>query len=146
MRPNMRPTEKTDPKGALNDLSAYMRRSLGVVILALVLAALSAVLTIIGPDQVGKIATIMSDGLLGGIDLAAIARVGILLAVIYGLSALFGFIQHYIMASVTLKMSYRMRAELSEKSTGCRRNTSTFMHRAIFSAASPTMSPRSSRD
>ena len=111
MRPNMRPTEKTDPKGALNDLSAYMRRSLGV----LVLAALSAVLTIIGPDQVGKIATIMSDGLLGGIDLAAIARVGILLAVIYGLSALFGFIQHYIMASVTLKMSYRMRAELSEK-------------------------------
>lgn len=115
MRPNMRPMEKTDLKGALNDLSTYMRKSLGVVVLALVLAALSAVLTIIGPDQVGKIATIMSDGLLGGIDFAAIARVGILLAVIYGLSALFGFIQHYIMASVTLKMSYRMRAELSEK-------------------------------
>ena len=115
MRPNMRPMEKTDLKGALNDLSTYMRKSLGVVVLALVLAALSAVLTIIGPDQVGKIATIMSDGLLGGIDLAAIARVGILLAVIYGLSALFGFIQHYIMASVTLKMSYRVRAELSEK-------------------------------
>ena len=115
MRPNMRPMEKTDLKGALNDLSTYMRKSLGVVVLALVLATLSAVLTIIGPDQVGKIATIMSEGLLGGIDLAAIARVGILLAVIYGLSALFGFIQHYIMASVTLKMSYRMRAELSEK-------------------------------
>ena len=115
MRPNMRPMEKTDLKGALNDLSTYMRKSLGIVVLALVLAALSAVLTIIGPDQVGKIATIMSDGLLGGIDFAAIARVGILLAVIYGLSALFGFIQHYIMASVTLKMSYRMRAELSEK-------------------------------
>ena len=115
MRPNMRPMEKTDLKGALNDLSTYMRKSLGVVVLALVLAALSAVLTIIGPDQVGKIATIMSEGLLGGIDLAAIARVGILLAVVYGLSALFGFIQHYIMASVTLKISYRMRAELSEK-------------------------------
>ena len=115
MRPNMRPTEKTDLKGALRDLSAYMRKSLGVVILALVLAALSAVLTIIGPDQVGKIATLMSDGLLSGIDLAAVASVGILLAVIYGLSAIFGFIQHYIMASVTLKMSYRMRGELSEK-------------------------------
>ena len=115
MRPNMRPMEKTDLKGALNDLSTYMRKSLGVVVLALVLAALSAVLTIIGPDQVGKIATIMSEGLVGGIDLAAVARVGVLLAVIYGLSALFGFIQHYIMASVTLKMSYRIRAELSEK-------------------------------
>ena len=115
MRPNMRPTEKTDLKGALRSLTVYLQKSLGVILLALVLAALSAVLTIIGPDQVGKIATIMSDGLLGGIDLAAIARVGILLAVIYGLSALFGFIQHYIMASVTLKMSYRMRGELSEK-------------------------------
>lgn len=34
---------------------------------------------------------------------------------IYGLSALFSFTQHYIMSVVTLKMSYRMRAELSEK-------------------------------
>ena len=115
MRPNMRPTEKTDLKGALRSLTVYLQKSLGVILLALVLAALSAVLTIIGPDQVGKIATLMSEGLVGGIDLAAVARVGVLLAVIYGLSALFGFIQHYIMASVTLKMSYRMRAELSEK-------------------------------
>ena len=115
MRPNMRPTEKTDLKGALRSLTVYLQKSLGVILLALVLAALSAVLTIIGPDQVGKIATLMSEGLVGGIDLAAVARVGVLLAVIYGLSALFGFIQHYIMASVTLKMSYRMRGELSEK-------------------------------
>ena len=115
MRPNMRPMEKTDLKGALRSLTVYLQKSLGVILLALVLAALSAVLTIIGPDQVGKIATLMSEGLVGGIDLAAVARVGVLLAVIYGLSALFGFIQHYIMASVTLKMSYRMRGELSEK-------------------------------
>ena len=115
MRPNMHPIEKTDLKGALNSLRSYMHKSVGLIAAALVLAALSAVLTIVGPDQVGKIATLMSDGLLSGIDLAAVARVGILLAVIYGLSALFGFIQHYIMATVTLKMSYRMRAELSEK-------------------------------
>ena len=92
-----------------------MRSQLGLIITALVLAALSAVLTIIGPDKVGEIATIMSDGLLTGIDLAAIARVGAFLAAIYVASALFGFIQHYIMAVVTLKMSYRMRGELSEK-------------------------------
>ena len=115
MRPNMRPMEKTDLKGALRSLTVYLQKSLGVILLALVLAALSAVLPLIGPDQVGKIATLMSEGLVGGIDLAAVARVGVLLAVIYGLSALFGFIQHYIMASVTLKMSYRIRAELSEK-------------------------------
>ena len=107
--------KNSNPVGALKRTGAYMSSSMGIIIFALVLAALSAVMTIIGPDKIGKMATIMSDGLLGGIDLAAIARVGILLAVIYGLSALFGFIQHYIMASVTLKMSYRMRAELSEK-------------------------------
>ena len=92
-----------------------MKSSLGVIALALVLAALSAVMTIIGPDKIGKMATIMSDGLFTGIDLAAIAKIGVFLAVIYCLSALFGFIQHYIMAVVTLKMSYRMRGELSEK-------------------------------
>ena len=115
MRPNMQPVQKTDLKAAPRRLTAYLRKSLGILIFALVLAALSAVLTIIGPDQVGKIATLMSEGLMTGIDLAAVAKVGILLAVIYGLSALFGFAQHYIMASVTLKMSYRMRGELSEK-------------------------------
>ena len=113
----MRPAEKSKRglRGVQCELFSYSEKIRLPMLIALVLAAAGAVLTIIGPDQVGKIATIMSDGLLGGIDLAAIARVGILLAVIYGLSALFGFIQHYIMASVTLKMSYRMRAELSEK-------------------------------
>ena len=115
MRPNMQPNQKTDLKGALSRLSQYMRKSLGVILLALILAAFSAVLTILGPDWVGKIAGLMSDGLVTGIDLGAVAKIGVVLACIYGASALFRFIQHYIMASVTLKMSYRMRAELSEK-------------------------------
>ena len=110
------PAEKSGGIGkAIPRLTEYMRSQLGLIIAALVLAALSAVLTIIGPDKVGEIATIMSDGLLTGIDISAIARVGAFLAAIYVASALFGFIQHYIMAVVTLKMSYRMRGELSEK-------------------------------
>lgn len=100
---------------AVPRLSEYLHGDIGVVILALVLAALSAVMTIIGPNKIGDMATIMSDGLLGGIDLGKIAKIGIFLAAIYLLSALFGFVQHYIMAVVTLKMSYRMRGELSEK-------------------------------
>ena len=111
----MQPRQKGNVKKALGQLAGYMRRRLGVIILALVLAAGSAVLTILGPDWVGRIATIMSDGLTTGIDLAAVAKIGVVLACIYGASAVFGFIQHYIMASVTLGMSYRMRAELSEK-------------------------------
>ena len=81
----------------------------------MLLAALSAVLTILGPDKVGQIATLLSQGLGGKIDLGAIAKIGITLAVFYVLSALFGFVQHYIMAVITLRMSYRMRGELSAK-------------------------------
>ena len=110
---------KKQEKGRIRDaaprLKEYMRSSIGIMLFALVLAALSAVMTIIGPNKIGDMATLMSDGLTTGIDLNAIARLGIFLTVIYALSALFGFIQHYIMASETLKMSYRMRGELSEK-------------------------------
>ena len=100
---------------AVGRITAYMRSSIGILIFALVLAALSAVLTIVDPDQVGKIATRMADGLTTGIDLAAVAKIGIGLAILYVISALFGFSQHYIMATVTLKMSYRMRGDLSAK-------------------------------
>ena len=110
-----RPNEKGDIRTALPRMTEYLRSSMGVIVFALVLAALSAVMTIIGPDKIGSIATIMSDGLTTGIDLNAIAKVGIFLAVLYVLSALFSFTQHYIMSVVTLKMSYRMRGELSEK-------------------------------
>ncbi len=102
-------------RSALPRIAGYLRSSMGIIIAALVLAALSAVMTILGPDRIGDIATLMSDGLTGSIDLAAIARIGIFLAVIYGLSAVFSFIQHYTMSVVTLKMSYRMRGELSAK-------------------------------
>ena len=107
--------ERGDIRTALPRMTEYLRASMGVIVFALVLAALSAVMTIIGPNKIGDMATIMSNGLITGIDLSAIAKAGVFLAVIYGLSALFGFIQHYIMAVVTLKMSYKMRGELSEK-------------------------------
>ena len=115
MMRNGKKQEKVSIRDAAPRLKEYMRSSIGIMLFALVLAALSAVMTIIGPNKIGDMATLMSDGLTTGIDINAIARLGIFLAVIYALSALLGFIQHYIMASETLKMSYRMRGELSEK-------------------------------
>lgn len=111
-------TEKKSKKSvgaAMGRSAAYMKSSVLFVLPALLFAVASAVITIIGPDKVGEIATIMSDGLFGKIDLAAIAKIGVTLALLYCLSAALGFLQQYIMASVTLKMSYRLRGELSEK-------------------------------
>ena len=100
---------------AINHSASYMRSSLPLVILALILAALGAGMTIAGPNKLGEIANLISEGLATKIDLSAVARVGIFLAALYALSALFSFIQHYIMANVTLDMSYRLRTDLSEK-------------------------------
>lgn len=106
---------KGEMASAMKKIIEYMRGSVGIVAVALVLAALGAVLTIIGPDKVGEITDLMADGLMTGIDLKAVARVGIFLGAIYISSSLFTFIQQYIMATVTLKMSYRMRSDLSRK-------------------------------
>ena len=101
-------------KESLTKVFKYMG-NFPLVIAALVLAALSAVMTIITPDKVGEITDVISDGLIGGIDMSAIAEVGIMLIVLYLMGALANFIQHYIMATVTLKASRRMRHDLSVK-------------------------------
>lgn len=106
---------KGEMASAMKKIIEYMKGSVGIVAVALVLAAIGAVLTIIGPDKVGEITDLIADGLMTGIDLKAIARVGIFLGAIYISSSLFTFIQQYIMATVTLKMSYRMRSDLSRK-------------------------------
>jgi len=101
-------------KKTLSKIFRYMG-NFPLVIVALILAALSAVMTIITPDKVGEITDIISDGLIGGIDMPAIARVGIMLIALYLIGALANFVQHYIMATVTLKASRRMRHDLSVK-------------------------------
>lgn len=100
---------------SLKKSADYLKKSVIGVVVALILAAASAIITIIGPDKVGEIANVISDGLLGEIDLASIAKIGATLVCLYCLSAAFSFLQNYIMAVVTLKMSYRLRGELSEK-------------------------------
>lgn len=107
--------KQNDLYSAMKKSASYMRSRLPLVALALVLAAASAVITIIGPDKIGEITTLISEGIVGGIDLAAIAKLGLLLVALYCLSSVFGFVQQYIMASVTLDMSYRLRSELSAK-------------------------------
>lgn len=107
--------KKENMFSSLGKTSAYMKKSIPAVICALVLAAAGAVLTIIGPDKIGKMTTIMQEGLYGQIDFAGIARLGIFLVVVYLASSLFQFIVHFIMATVTLNTSKKMRGDLSEK-------------------------------
>ena len=93
----------------------YMDRRLPMVIFSFVLAFAAAILTTAGPDKVGQITDLIKNGLTGTIDMGAIAKIGILLIDIYMGSSLCTFIEHYVMASVTLDVSKELRSDLSEK-------------------------------
>ncbi len=104
-----------DLKKAMGNMMDYCRKDLKVIVIALILAAGGAVLTIIGPRQISKITDAVASGLLTGIDLEAIARTGFLLIGIYSCSALFTFLQHYLMAGFNQKLSRRMRGDIVAK-------------------------------
>ena len=107
--------KKMNMVSSLKKVFRYMHRWIPLMLLAMVLAIAGAILTIIGPDKIGEITALMEEGLLGTIDMQAIGKIGITLAIIYLCSALFTFFQHYIMATVTLETSKRMRDDLSVK-------------------------------
>ena len=50
-----------------------------------------------------------------GIDLDAVAKIGITLAVIYGIGAICNYLQGFIMATVTQRLTYSMRGKISGK-------------------------------
>lgn len=64
--------------GVTRKLLSYLKGSKYIILAALVMAVIGAVLTIIGPNQIGKITDFMSAGLMSTIDMNGIARVGIL--------------------------------------------------------------------
>ena len=101
--------------GVLRELFTYSTKLRIPSVIALVFAMAGAVLTIIGPNLLSQITDLISNALGGEIDLAAISRIGVLLLVIYGLSAVFTYVEHYIMATVTLDLSRDMRQDLSRK-------------------------------
>ena len=104
-----------DMKRALGKLISYCGKEFAFMILALVLAALGTVLTIIGPSQISRITDYMYSGLTGQIDMDGIFSVCIRLLSIYLLSALCTFAQHFITATVTQQISRRMRSGISAK-------------------------------
>ncbi|MFV0250369.1 MAG: ABC transporter ATP-binding protein [Bacilli bacterium] len=85
------------------------------IIVAIILAILSSIFSIIGPSKLSDITNEIVNGLFTGIDLDKVKSIFIFLITIYSLSVLFGYIQGYIMATVTNKFSKNLRNEISNK-------------------------------
>ena len=107
--------EKVDIGGQLSRLTGHSRDMVLPFIVAILFACAGVVLTIIGPNQLSKITQYIIDGITTGINMEAIARTALFLLGLYVLSAIFSFLQHFILATVTLRLSNRLRADIFDK-------------------------------
>ena len=99
----------------LRELLSYNGKLKLPILISLLFAAAGAVLTIIGPSMLSDITDIISNSLFAQIDLAAIGEIGVKLLIIYLISAVLTYVEHYIMATVTLELSRDLRRDLSRK-------------------------------
>lgn len=118
----MAPAEKAKNfKGSISKLMQYIGRYKIAILAVMIMAAASTVFTVIGPKILGKATTGLSEGLMkkitgtGGIDFSYIGRILIIVLCLYACSAIFSFIQGWIMTGVSQKVCYRLRKEISEK-------------------------------
>lgn len=105
-------------KKALGSLIGYCRNYIAIIIAALVCAAVSAVLTVTGPDYISKLTEIITDGISFtgvNIDLDKIKHVATILICIYGASMILSYIQSFVMNQVSCSVGKRMRTDISRK-------------------------------
>lgn len=117
----MKAQKAKDFKGTMKKLFAYMKAYRLSIIIVFIFAIISSAFTVVGPKILGKATTKLFEGLIskvsskGEIDFGYIGNFLIILIILYGISALFSFLQNYIMSSVAQKVSYKLRKEISEK-------------------------------
>lgn len=104
-----------DFKTAMKKLIRYSKPFWPAVLVAIILAIGSAILTIIGPDQISRITDEITKGLTSQIDLEKIKEIAIFVGTLYITSGILGYLQSFIMATITQKFSRKMRNEISVK-------------------------------
>lgn len=124
----VRPVEKArDFKGTLKRLLKYLAPRRFQLITIFLTAILSTVFSTFSPKLLGNATTKLFEGLMAkneaiklnkpfvGIDYNYIAQIILFLLVLYAASAIFGYIQQYIMSSVAQKTVYDMRNDVNIK-------------------------------
>lgn len=119
---NVPPEQTRDFKGTMLKLWQYLSEYRAQMITVMVFAIASTVFTIVGPKILGKATTRLFEGVIGqitgtstGIDFDYIGRILLILLGLYVLSALFRYIQGWIMSGVSMKITYRFRKDIAEK-------------------------------
>ncbi len=111
-----------DFKGSFGKLLKYIGKYKFSFILVIFFAIISVIFNIIGPKILGEATNILTEGLIsmvqgtgGGIDFGAIAVIGFVLIGLYLASMLFAYLQGHIMSAVSMKVTYSLRKDISNK-------------------------------
>lgn len=110
-------------KETLRRLVGYLKPYRGRLLVVFLTAVLSTVFSILGPKIMGEATTELFKGLMGkingvpgaSVDYGYIADILLVLAVLYVISALFGYIQQYVMAGVAQRTVAGLRKDVNEK-------------------------------
>ncbi|MFC3772087.1 ABC transporter ATP-binding protein [Paenibacillus sp. GCM10012303] len=119
----MMPGEKAkDFKGTFRKLIAYLGKYKTAVFFVILFAIGSTIFNILGPKILGEATTKVFEGVMAmitgtgdGIDFGYVSRIMLILVALYLISALFAYIQGYIMSNVAMKVTYNLRRDISEK-------------------------------
>ena len=94
---------------------AYIRPQMAAVIIAMTCAVIGTIISLIGPKQIQRITDLITQGITTSIDLDAVTSSCVFLMILYGISWLMNFTQHFIMATVAPSISRRMRTDITNK-------------------------------
>ena len=93
------------------------------LVLVLIFAIAGTIFTILGPKMLGNATTKLFQGIVAKVmhvpgatvDFHYIGRIAIILLILYVASAIFSFIQGYIMSGIAMKVTYNFRKNIAEK-------------------------------
>jgi ATP-binding cassette subfamily B protein len=122
MGPGVVGEKPKDFKTAMKKLIRYLSSYKVSLVAVMVLAMLSAAFSIAGPKILSKAITKIFEGIMSkisgtgnGIDFEYVGKIILILLGLYIVSALFGYIQGWIMSGISMKLTYRLRKEISQK-------------------------------
>ena len=111
-----------DFKGTMKTLMSYLSEFKLSIILVIIFAIGSVTFSVVGPKILGKATTKIFEGLVSkvsgngsGIDFESIKNILLILLGLYVISAIFSFIQGFVMSGISQKIGYNLRGELSHK-------------------------------
>lgn len=102
-------------KGTWIKIIKYCRKYWTAMIAAILAAGVGTVLTLLGPDKISDLTKVIADGIITGIDMGMVAKIGFTLAAFYFLSWLLSVLQHLVMTNVTQNVSKNLRTDISKK-------------------------------